>query len=209
MHFLTIPLMYSFASFRVTAFPAPGPFSDVTIRDIVAETDECNLKNLQQIIYNSTLTQFDDLFKSPDRPKCYHWCTNGCSWSPDSFPYDLQGNKVSWKPACARHDFSWHNLKRYGAFNEENKLQADNQLRNGMLELCGPHKVCAEISKNLYYPVVRLASQPASEHAEWEADAKTDCTIFPGCCANHSDGEKCGEPNLLGQYKGDMSCMAQ
>jgi hypothetical protein len=190
-------------------FAIPAPHQNATSYDASAQTDECNLENLMDIIFNRSLTSFFELFKSPDRPSCYHWCSNACSWSPDSFPYDTHGDKISWKPACARHDFSWHNLKKYGAFDEENKLHADNQLRDGMVELCGEHKVCVEVSEKVYYTAVRHSEEPAMEHAKWEPGKKTDCTIFPGCCANHSDTAKCGPEPLPGQFRGDLSCVAR
>jgi hypothetical protein len=201
--FSSLTLIIGFTS----AFPATP--QDASTFMPVAETDECNLAKLENIIFNQTLDSFFELFKSPDRPTCYHWCTNACSWSPDSFPYNAAGDKISWKPACARHDFSWHNLKRYGAFNEDNKLHADTQLRDGMVELCGPHKVCAEVSKKVYFTAVRNVAEPAAEHAKWDEKKKTDCTIFPGCCANHSDPGKCGPEPLPGQFRGDGSCVAK
>jgi hypothetical protein len=207
MHALIIASFLSLSFYSVTALPAP--MQNTTTLATATETEECNLSNLRDIIFNRSLNEFDELFKSPNRPKCYHWCTNACSWSPDYFPYDLEGNRVSWKPACARHDFSWHNLKRYGAFDEENKRKSDEQLRDGMVELCGEHEVCTAISRNVYYPAVRIAATPASQHATWEPNKKTECTVFPGCCSNYSDPNKCGPPNWLGQSTGDLSCVAQ
>jgi hypothetical protein len=192
-----------------SVFGFPAFLQNTTKFRLPAESNECNLANLKDIIFNRSLDSFFELFKSQDRPLCYHWCSNACSWSPDSFHYNAKGDKISWKPACARHDFSWHNLQRYGAFDEDNKLHADTQLREGMIELCGEHKACAEVAKDVYFPAVRLAAEPAAKHSKWQPEKKTDCTIFPGCCSNHSDPAKCGPEPIPGQFRGDLSCVAK
>jgi hypothetical protein len=171
----------------------------------------CDLDGVYRIT-NSSLTEFMDLFHSPDRPDCYHWCTNGCSKSPDSWLGVDPLTKISFKPACARHDFSWHNLKKFSAFDHGNKLNADEHLRAGIKELCGKHDTCGSDVAGLYYHAVRLANEPASEYNTWgpkELAKEMDCTIFPGCCSNHSDANKCGEERLPGQFKGDQSCVAR
>jgi hypothetical protein len=163
----------------------------------------CDLPRLETIIYTKSLTEFINIFRSNDRPDCFDWCTNACSWSPDSFNFGV----VDWQPACARHDVSWRNLKRLGAFNEENKLRADNQLRDGMVELCGTHETCVrEVA--VYYAAVRLAQRNTTAHNH-AGRSNEDCTVFPGCCLNHSDSKKCGPQPLPGQYKGDGSCAAK
>jgi Prokaryotic phospholipase A2 len=185
---LSIVLLLTLSS----AFPQP----------LITRTsqDACDLNGVYRIM-NSSLIEFMDIFLSPDRPDCYHWCTNGCSKSPDS-----------WLGACARHDFSWHNLKKFSAFDQGNKLNADEHLRAGIKELCGKHDTCGSEVAGLYYHAVRLANEPASEYNTWgpkELAKKMDCTIFPGCCSNHSDANKCGEERLPGQFKGDQSCVAR
>ncbi|KAE9983945.1 hypothetical protein BLS_003350 [Venturia inaequalis] len=97
---------------------------------------------------------------------------------------------------------------KFGAFNTGNKLNADDHLRAGLKELCGKHETCASEMATLYYSAVRLNQEPAEKHNTWgpeELSKKLDCTIFPGCCTNHSDANKCGEERLPGQFKGDQS----
>jgi hypothetical protein len=172
--------------------------------------DSCDLEGVYRIM-NSSLPDFMDLFTSQSRPDCYHWCTNACSYSPDSWIGVDPVTKISFKPACARHDFSWHNLKKFGAFDQGNKLNADTHLRDGMKELCGDHKTCANDVADLYYHAVRIANEPASEYNTWgpkEVAKELKCTIFPGCCSNHSDTARCGE-TMTGQHNGDQSCIAR
>ncbi|TID22872.1 hypothetical protein E6O75_ATG02046 [Venturia nashicola] len=192
---------------------SPFPFSLALPKSLVAKSTNaaCDLDDVYRIM-NSTLTEFMDLFHSPNRPDCYHWCTNGCSMSPDSWIGVDPLTKISFKPACARHDFSWHNLKKFGAFNSGNKLNADDHLRSGMMELCGKHEVCGNDVATLYYSAVRLNQEPAERYNKWgpeEVSKQLDCTVFPGCCSNHNDANKCGEERLPGQFKGDKSCAAR
>lgn len=173
--------------------------------------EACDLNGVYRIM-NSSLAEFMDTFHSQDRPDCYHWCTNGCSKSPDSWIGVDPLTKISFKPACARHDFSWHNLKKFGAFNSGNKLNADEHLRAGLKELCGKHETCGSEVAGLYYHAVRLNEEPAEDFNTWgskDLAKELDCTIFPGCCSNHSDANKCGEEKLPGQFKGDRSCVAR
>lgn len=166
----------------------------------------CTLEGAQSIM-NSTITEFMALFTSPSRPSCYDWCTNACSNSPDFFP-NMQ-ETVSFQPACARHDFSWHNLKMYGAFDEETKRHADEHLRDGLLEACGTHKVCEKVWVPVYFAAVRPNNEPAADNNKIALDTpkETECTVFPGCCADHSSPTPCGKREILsGVYRGDNSC---
>lgn len=81
-----------------------------------------------------------------------------------------------------------------------------------MIELCGKHEVCVDAAKHVYYPVVRKYNRPEGEHNKWdekEGKGNTNCSVFPGCCENHSDEKPCGREPLPGQHKGDGSCVAR
>lgn len=172
----------------------------------------CDFATFSNLAFNITLIQWKDTFTSQARPACFEWCSDACSSSPDNYPKTQNGPSVSWKPACARHDFSYRNLKRIGQFNEVNKKAADEHLRDGMIELCGKHEVCADAAKHIYYPVVRKYNRPEAEHNKWdekEGKGNTNCSVFPGCCENHGDKEPCGREPLPGQHKGDGSCVAR
>jgi hypothetical protein len=152
-------------------------------------------------MWNMTIDQFIALRVSANRPSCYVWCTDGCTFSPDYFPPGT--HEVDFQYACARHDFSYRNLKRYQAFTDATKLATDNHLRDAMIDACGTHQFCATNVTNLYYSAVRDFEKDASQYNTWTSadDAKTNCTVFPGCCADHSSSG-CGS-------KGDGSCKAQ
>jgi Prokaryotic phospholipase A2 len=186
----------------------PGLTSDSSTASDSTTAASCNLAELKKLAFDNTLTQWTNTFHSNSRPTCFQWCADACSWSPDSDP--ISG--TNWKPACARHDFSWRNLKRLKQFTEDNKLIADEHLRDGMIELCGSHAQCVWDVNNVYYPAVRQANKPASDHNVWnkaEGSENTDCTVFPGCCADHGSSQKCGPQKGPGQYKGDKTCVAK
>jgi hypothetical protein len=202
MHVRSITFFLTLSFSIVSALPESksNPFGSIPAM-------ACDLPSLESIIYTNSLTEFLNLFHSDARPSCFEWCTNACSLSPDSFNFGI----VDWQPACARHDFSWRNLKKLGAFDDENKLKADNQLRDGMIELCGTHQACIK-EVAIYYKAVRLVQTNTANHNHWNAEAGTrniDCTVFPGCCLNHSDPKKCGVQSLPGRYIGDGSCVAK
>ncbi|QDS77541.1 hypothetical protein FKW77_001029 [Venturia effusa] len=155
----------------------------------------CDFQTLSNLAFNTSLDNWKSTFASPSRPTCFEWCTDACTSSPDSYPRTMDGPKVSFKPACARHDFTYRNLKRLGMFNEVNKKMADDRLRDDMVMLCGKHEGCKGAARLLYYPAVRVVDRPVEEHNKWdegEGKGHTKCIVFPGCCADHSDPSPCG-----------------
>lgn len=139
----------------------------------------CDFKTFSNLAFNISLSEWKSTFQSNARPTCFEWCSDACSSSPDSYPATKNGDKVSFKPVCARHDFSYRNLKRLGLFNEVNKKVADERLRDGMVEVCGKHENCVEAAKHVYYPVVRKYNRPEGEHNKWdEKEGKVSLFFF-------------------------------
>jgi hypothetical protein len=171
----------------------------------------CDILTFTKLAFNTSLTEWNATFTSPSRQNCWEWCTDACSSSPDH--WDPPGDaRINWKPACARHDFSYRNLKRLGQFNRKTKLAADEHLRDGMVELCAEHKACKVAVRDVYYMVVRQFQKDEAEHNKWdekEGKGNLNCSVFPGCCADHASGEKCGVEKMGGQFRGDGSCIAR
>ncbi|TID17986.1 hypothetical protein E2P81_ATG10956 [Venturia nashicola] len=195
-----------------TLFILPTTLASVISINTAAE-GPCDFSAFSKLAFNTSVPDWYKTFTSNTRPSCFEWCSDACSSSPDSYPATKDGGKVSFKPVCARHDFSYRNLKRLGQFNEVNKKTADKKLRDGMVEACGRHENCVEAAKYIYYPIVRMYNWPEAEHNKWDGDegkGNTKCSVFPGCCANHEDPKPCGrEDPLPGQHKGDSTCMAR
>src|SRR5450759_3020653 len=79
----------------------------------------CNLEQLQTLIFTGSVADWTKKVQAVGRAPCYNWCTDGCTSSPD-FWQDSRSlmspgakPKVDLRPACARHDFAYKNLKRY------------------------------------------------------------------------------------------------
>ncbi|KAE9988646.1 hypothetical protein EG328_008663 [Venturia inaequalis] len=136
--------------------------------DLTTADGPCDFPTFSNLAFTIPLSEWQKTFQSNTRPACFEWCSDACSSSPDSYPATKNGDKVSFKPVCARHDFSYRNLKRLGQFNEVNKKIADQRLRDGMVEACGKHETCVEAAKHIYYPVVRKWNRPEAEHNKWD-----------------------------------------
>lgn len=127
----------------------------------------CNLEDLQSMLTGS-LADWTKKFQSVGRAPCYNWCTDGCTGVPDYWQNSRTifspgaKPKIDLRPACARHDFAYRNLKRYKAFNEENKLKADELLRSGIIELCAGDEGCTTAATDVYFRGVRPVDTPAA-----------------------------------------------
>jgi hypothetical protein len=100
-------------------------------------------------------------------------------------------------------------LKRYKAFTDENKLKADEKLREGVMELCVGDEACRAAATTIYFNGVRPVDSPAAGHNRWDASegaSDTTCILFPGCCSDHSSPTECGA-RIFSAPAGDGSCM--
>lgn len=113
--------------FAAASVVAPSPHSPAALTSVV-----------ERGVFATELAEFPQFVRENRRTyRELDWSTDYCS-----APFvGNTGRSFNFRLPCQRHDFAYRNLKRIGAFTEENRKRVDDRFLADMDSTCAPRGV--------------------------------------------------------------------